>query len=421
MEDVIVVNTGLVGCQWGDEGKGKVTDILAKYYDITARYQGGANAGHTIERDGQKIIAHLIPSGIVEKDVICVMGNGMVIDPIRLMAEIAELESMGITVKGRLKISTGAHLITPWMISLEEVRENKVGSTKRAIGPAYELKARRDGVRASSVLMSFKTYLDRLYENANAVNEYAYKFNPNLAADIDVEKFANETFDFLREYISDTTPFLYNAYKDGKKILLEGAQGGGLCTEHGTYPYVTSSVCTVGGMISGTGLPLDAIPNIIGIMKAYTTRVGKGPFPTKIEGELADYIIKTGNEIGASTGRTRDVGYLDLFHVDFINKRNGTKRLCLMKLDVLNGLNTVKICTNYEGYTDYPFDSEQLENVQPKYWELAGWPYVIDEGNNIHPNVVDYIDAIEGYLKIPVSLISYGPDHTQTKILKSLF
>ena len=344
-------NIVVVGAQWGDEGKGKVVDLLTPHFDIVARYQGGHNAGHTVRIGDKKFVLHLIPSGILHPECTCVIGNGVVIDPSAFITELAELEKADIQINGRLHISARAHLITPYHTAIERIHEERlgvrcVGTTMRGIGPAYEDKVARSGIRAGDVL-HYEVLRARFQENV----EYANILLKITGADLlDGGALLDEymkTASLLAPFIEDTTSLINNAVRNGKSLLLEGAQGTMLDVDFGTYPYVTSSSSTAGGAAIGTGLPPKWITGALGIAKAYTTRVGSGPFPTELNDDAGKYIRDRGNEYGASTGRPRRTGWFDAVVVRYSTMLNGLDALALPKLDVLDEFDEIKICSSY--------------------------------------------------------------------------
>lgn len=408
----------IIGAQWGDEGKGKVVDMFAEGVDVVARYQGGANAGHTIVVGDRKYVLHLIPSGILHDNVVCVIGNGVVIDPAALMEEIALLKSFGISIDDRLKISHKAHLIMPYHKLLDQLveRDQKIGTTGRGIGPSYIDKYNRSGIRIVD-LLDRKLLEEKLREGIRQKNEWFRKVYD--APELDVEKIVAEYLDFDRqmdEYITDTTSYINEAWRSGKKILAEGAQGALLDIDHGTYPFVTSSSPTSGGACTGLGLPPTAITDVTGIAKAYCTRVGAGPFPTELEDETGERLRAAGAEFGATTGRPRRCGWLDLFALRYSAMINGITEIVLTKIDVLNDFDEIKICTGYElegkPVKYFPSDCSTLERVQPVYRTMPGWKSELKSGSTFDdlPNETrEYIGAIEEYLGIPVRYIGIGP------------
>jgi adenylosuccinate synthase len=401
----------LLGAVWGDEGKGKVVDFITPNYDIVCRFQGGSNAGHTIQFDGQTHVLHLIPSGIFNDKCINVIGNGVVIDPIELIKEIKMLEDMGIDVKSRLIISTKAHLILPLhkvadKISEESKGESKIGSTLKGIGPAYTHKVSRNGIRVGDI---FSEYFEKDLQYINS--------ELNLA---------KENQDFfsscgkLKEYsILDTAYYLNQALSEGKSILAEGAQGALLDVDFGTYPYVTSSNTTVGGVVTGLGIPATKINKVIGIFKAYTTRVGSGPFPTELSGLNSDKIRNAGKEYGATTGRPRRCGWLDLPLLKYSCMINGITELHLMKLDVLTSFDSITACVGYliddVETNQVPFSLDEIDSGV--YKDFDGWYSQIDnvkKYSNLPKACREYIEFIEKWVGVPIKLVSVGPDREST-------
>ncbi len=408
----------VIGAQWGDEGKGKVVDMFAEKVDIVARYQGGANAGHTLVVDGQKYVLHLIPSGILHEHVTCVIGNGVVIDPVALLTEIELLEQFGISIDGRLKISHKAHLIMPYHKLLDELRERdqKIGTTGRGIGPAYIDKYNRSGIRIVD-LLNRECLEEKLREGIAQKNEVFRKFYD--AEELDVEKMVAEYLAFdeqMDDYITDTTSYINEELAAGKKILVEGAQGALLDIDHGTYPFVTSSSPTSGGACTGLGLPPTAITDITGIAKAYCTRVGAGPFPTELEDETGERLRKAGSEFGATTGRPRRCGWLDLFALKYSAMINGIDELVLTKLDVLDEFKEISLCTGYQvdgkDVKYFPSDCETLDRVVPVYETMKGWNCELKSGSG-YDDLPDatraYISRIEEYVGVPIRYLGVGP------------
>lgn len=381
--------TILVGSQWGDEGKGKIVDILSEKIDIVARYQGGANAGHTVEIDDKKYVLHLIPSGILRENCTCVIGNGVVIDPNALLEEIDVLESFGIKVEGRLLISHNAHLIMPYhklLDSINETRENKIGTTGKGIGPCYIDKYARKGIRIVD-LQNKRILEEKIRLNMKEKNDLLWKMYEQEG--LDVEQIIKTYLDFdkrIDKYIKDVPVYLNNAISEGKSILLEGAQGALLDVDHGTYPYVTSSNPTSGGACTGTGIPPNKIDNVVGIVKAYITRVGMGPFPTELLDSDGEILRSTGAEFGATTGRPRRCGWFDAPLVKYSSAINGMDSVALTKLDVLSNFQEIKVCVNYryEGkiLKSFPTDVEKLSHVEPVYMSLPGWGTDISSCNS---------------------------------------
>jgi adenylosuccinate synthase len=413
----------LVGAQWGDEGKGKVVDLLADQSHIVARYQGGANAGHTLVVDGKKYILHLIPSGILHEHVICVIGNGVVIDPVALMEEIELLESSGISVRGRLKISHKAHLIMPYHKLLDQLqeRDQKVGTTGRGIGPAYIDKYSRTGIRIVD-LLDRVVLEEKLRRGIAEKNDWFRKVYD--APELDVEKTVAEYMEFdkrIDEYITDTTAYINEAWRSGKNLLLEGAQGALLDIDHGTYPFVTSSSPTSGGACTGLGLPPTAITGVTGIAKAYCTRVGNGPFPTELLDDTGERLRQEGWEFGSTTGRPRRCGWLDLFALKYSAMINGITEIVLTKLDVLNSFSEIKVCTGYEidgrPVKYFPSDCGTLDRVTPVYETLPGWCTSLKECrryDDLPLRTREYIELIERFVGARVDYIGTGPGREET-------
>lgn len=414
----------LVGSQWGDEGKGKVVDILSSKYEVVVRYQGGANAGHTIEIGDKKYVLHLIPSGILREGVICVIGNGVVIDPQALLDEIKFLNDQGIETKDRLFISHNAHLIMPYHKLLDKIEEsgaNKIGTTGRGIGPCYKDKYDRRGIRLVDLLN--RTELERkIRQNLEEKNNVLKKLYQH--EELDVEAIIQEYCDFdakIDSYITDTTSLLHKAMEQNKSVLMEGAQGALLDVDHGTYPFVTSSSPTSGGACTGTGIPPTKIDSVIGIVKAYTTRVGNGPFPTELHGDEEERLRKLGAEFGATTGRPRRVGWFDSFLVRYSRMINGIERVAITKLDVLSSFSEIKVCTGYEfegkELKYFPTDNVKLSSVTPIYEVLPGWNCDISEVKNFNDlpkQAKDYLAFISEKCGFEISIISVGPKRSQT-------
>jgi adenylosuccinate synthase len=417
----------ILGAQWGDEGKGKIVDLLSENADIVVRYQGGANAGHTVSFDGKTYILHLLPSGIFHQNVTCVIGNGVVIDPIALMDEIEMVKSAGVDIKGRLLISHKAHLIMPYHKLLDKIYdqgEDKIGTTGRGIGPAYVDKYARVGIKVVD-LLDREILCRKLRKNIEAKNEILEKIYG--ATKLDVEKIIDEYIEFdkkIDEFVTDTALYLNNAIKEKKKILLEGAQGALLDIDHGTYPFVTSSNPTAGGASTGSGIPPTKINGVIGVIKAYTTRVGEGPFPTELKDEIGDYIREKGVEFGATTGRPRRCGWLDLVSLRYSIMINGIDKLALTKIDVLSELDEIKICVSYEingkKLKSFPTNPEALSKVTPIYETLKGWKKDlsnISSYSELPAEAKEFVEAIELFTGVEISIISIGADRKQT-ILK---
>lgn len=419
--------TIIVGAQWGDEGKGKIVDVLSEHADIVARYQGGANAGHTLVHKGKKTVLHLIPSGILRDGVQCVIGNGVVIDPVALKEEIAMLEQSGVDVRGRLFISHKAHLIMPYHKMLDKAREqsssNAIGTTGRGIGPSYIDKYSRVGVRVVDLLdrTNFEQKLRANLEEKNVLLQKIYGVER-----LDVDAIVSEYLEFDRyidEYVTDTTLLLNNAITEGKTVLAEGAQGALLDVDHGTYPFVTSSNPTSGGACTGLGIPPTSIKRIVGLVKAYSTRVGNGPFPTELNDAIGEKLRSDGAEFGATTGRPRRCGWLDLVALKYSVMVNGINEIALTKLDVLNTHESIKVCTGYKVgekiLKSFPADCPTLDMVEPQYTTLPGWNSSLAEIHSYDalPTAArEYIEFIEQFSGAKVHIVSTSPDRDSTII-----
>ena len=416
----------VIGSQWGDEGKGKIVDLLSAKVDIVARYQGGANAGHTICWGDKTFVLHLVPSGIFQDNVICVIGNGVVIDPVAILKEINTIKELGYSIDGRLLISHNAHLIMPYHKKIEEARErsrnaNAIGTTGRGIGPAYMDKFARTGIRMVDLLDrdTLSKKLKRSIEEKNAILRGVYGA-AELNVDAIIEEYA--AFDKLvAPFVTDTSYFLNNAIKEGKNVLAEGAQGSLLDIDFGTYPYVTSSHPTVGGCCTGLGIPAMAINRVIGIVKAYSTRVGNGPFPTELTDDVGERLRKVGHEFGATTGRPRRCGWIDLVALGYTCSINGFTDLTITKLDVLSGLEEIKVCVGYryngKESTRFPSEMHTLEQVEPIYESFPGWEediVGIDTLEALPTNARKYLQFISDRLQVDISMVSTGPKRSQT-------
>lgn len=413
----------LLGLQWGDEGKGKIVDVLTPQYDIIARFQGGPNAGHTLEFNGIKHVLHTIPSGIFHKDSINIIGNGVVIDPIIFNKEIEALKKMGVNIKKSLKLSKRAHLILPTHRLLDAASEaskgkEKIGSTLKGIGPTYMDKTGRNGLRIGDILRpDFKDKYNFLVEKHKQILNF-HNYNYNLS---ETEPAWFEGIEAIRTLDQiESEHYLNDALKKGKTILAEGAQGSLLDIDFGSYPFVTSSNTICAGACTGLGIAPNKIGEVIGIFKAYCTRVGSGPFPTEQENDTGETLRKIGNEFGSTTGRPRRCGWLDLPALKYAVIINGVSKLIMMKADVLNTFNTIKVCTHYDingTKTDqlpYSFD-----HVKPIYTDMKGWNCDLkecDSYENIPKELADYISFIENELNVPIVMVSTGPDRTQTII-----
>lgn len=416
--------TVIVGSQWGDEGKGKIVDILSERYEIVVRYQGGANAGHTVQVGNQQFILHLIPSGILRENVLCFIGNGVVIDPKALLDEIKLLEGLGISIAGRLFISQNAHLIMPYHKLLDSINESgnsKIGTTGRGIGPCYIDKYARKGIRIVD-LLDHKVLEEKIKLNIEEKNNLLKKvYNQE---ELNVDAIIKEYIEFdkaIDPYITDVPTVLNNAIEEGKSILLEGAQGALLDVDFGTYPFVTSSNPTSGGASTGSGIPPTKISSVMGIVKAYTTRVGLGPFPTELLGEEGENLRKLGAEYGATTGRPRRCGWFDAFLLSYSRMINGIERAAITKLDVLSNFDQIKVCVAYEiqgkKLKSFPTDVNKLMNVTPIYESLPGWKTDltnITDYNELPSEAKDYLQFISHTSGFEISIISVGPKRNQT-------
>mgnify|MGYP002713246772 CR=1 FL=1 len=415
----------LLGLQWGDEGKGKIVDVLTKNYDIIARFQGGPNAGHTLIFDGNKHVLHTIPSGIFHEKSINIVGNGVVIDPVIFQKELENLSKYNIDFKPKLLISRKAHLILPTHRLLDAASEAskgkaKIGSTLKGIGPTYMDKTGRNGMRVGDL------ELDNWKEKYNALTEKHLKMLDFFDADIEynLKELENEFCNAIKTLkeltFIDSEEYLNNAIKNNKTILAEGAQGSMLDIDFGTYPYVTSSNTTAAGACTGLGVAPSKIGEVFGIFKAYTTRVGSGPFPTELFDKDGEVMSKVGNEFGATTGRPRRCGWLDLVALKYAIQINGVTQLMMMKGDVISGFETIKVCTsyNYKGnkVAHLPYNIE-TENVSVNYTELKGWQAdltTMENPNQLPENLNTYINFLEKELEVPIKIVSVGPDRKQT-------
>jgi adenylosuccinate synthase len=422
----------IIGSQWGDEGKGKIVDLLCEKFDIVTRFQGGANAGHTIVCNGKKIILKLIPSGILHENVKCVIGNGVVIDPNALQNEIDMLRENGVDVKNRLLISGNAHLILPYHIAIDKACEanptnsEAIGTTGRGIGPAYIDKVGRTGIKVYDILD--KKNLESKIRTNLALKNKTLKFVYNCE-ELNVENVvetATKSCQNVLPFIADTEYFLNEAIQNGKTIMLEGAQGALLDVDYGTYPFVTSSNPTSGGACTGSGISPNKIKNIIGITKAYCTRVGNGPFPTEQINEIGEKLSKIGFEFGSVTGRPRRCGWLDLVALKYSIMINGITEIALTKLDVLNDFAEIKIATNYviNGIKTDKFNLEnqnhlENQNFEIEYKTMKGWKKSLDgisKFEDLPKEAIDYIEFIENYTKTKVAIISTSPERNSVII-----
>lgn len=422
----------VVGTQWGDEGKGKITDFLAEQAEVVARYQGGNNAGHTIVFQGKKYKLHIVPSGIFYQDKICVIGNGVVIDPKVLLEEIQYIESNGFSTEN-LRISNRAHVIMPYHIRLDQAEEktkgnNKIGTTGKGIGPAYMDKAARIGIRMADLIDPevLRDKLKRNLEDKNQILEKIYGLE-GFQFDAVYAEYASYG-EQLKKYVVDTSVVLNDALDEGRRVLFEGAQGVMLDIDHGTYPFVTSSNPSAGGVCIGSGVGPTKIHRIVGVAKAYTSRVGDGPFPTELHDEIGDRIREVGKEYGTTTGRPRRIGWFDAVVVRHARRVSGITDLCVNSLDVLTGIPTLKICTAYrykgEIITSYPANLQHLNECEPIYEEMPGWDEHIQNVKSLDElpaNARHYLERIAQLTNIPLTIFSVGPDRSQTHLLRGVY
>ena len=424
----------VVGAQWGDEGKGKVVDIFAQHADIVGRYQGGNNAGHTLVVDGHKTVLHLIPSGVLHPNKVCVIGNGVVVDPAVLITEIDELRQRGFLADDEcLKISDRAHLIMPYHRAIDLARERlrgegRIGTTGRGIGPTYEDKMARIGIRFAD-FCDEAVFADALERTIKEKNSYLRAMLKEKALDFAAIHAEYTGFrERLAGYVTDTSVYLHDALAQSKRILLEGAQGTMLDVDHGTYPYVTSSNTVAGAACTGTGIAPHQISTVIGIVKAYTTRVGGGPFPTELLDDLGQKLRQDGDEFGATTGRPRRCGWFDAVVVRTAVRLNGMSGLALTKLDVLTGFETLRICTAYESggrrLDDFPASAAVLRGLKPVYEELPGWREPLHRARSfadLPANARAYIRRLEEVTGAPMIVVSVGAGRTETIVLRNPF
>ncbi len=418
------MNLAVLGAQWGDEGKGKIVDLLTPNFDIVARYQGGHNAGHTVYVNGRKFVLRLIPSGILHPGVVCVIGNGVVVDPTALFGEIDELTAAGIDVTGRLVVSDKAHLILPYHRDLDllsEARrgERKIGTTSRGIGPAYEDKIARRGVRVGDLADPAgleKNIRDNVTARNRLVHDSVMEVEPVLATLLQQAK-------RLLPLVRDVSLMLNESMRDGRRVMFEGAQGTLLDIDHGTYPYVTSSNATIGGVCTGLGVGPRAIGGVMGVVKAYTTRVGEGPLPTELSGEMGQRLRDSGNEYGAVTGRPRRCGWYDAVAARYGARINGLDVLALTKLDVLDGLEQIDICTAYRSgsrtLTELPSDVAQLAACEPVYESVPGWTTPtkgVRRYEDLPAAAKRYVERLEAVSGVPAAIISTGSERQNTII-----
>ncbi|CAA0094635.1 adenylosuccinate synthase [Zhongshania aliphaticivorans] len=426
-------NVVVLGTQWGDEGKGKIVDLLTDQATAVARFQGGHNAGHTLVIGGEKTVLHLIPSGILREGVTCLIGNGVVLAPDALLKEMGQLEAKGVPVRERLRLSPACPLILPYHVALDQARElargeAKIGTTGRGIGPAYEDKVARRGLRLGDLYNAerFAVKLKEVMEYHNFMLTSYYKVEA-----VDYQKTLDDALrmaEEMRSMVTDVTSVLHKYREEGANILFEGAQGSLLDIDHGTYPFVTSSNTTAGGTATGSGFGPLYLDYVLGITKAYTTRVGSGPFPTELFDDTGAYLAKKGHEFGATTGRPRRCGWFDGVGLRQAVRINSVTGLCLTKLDVLDGLDTVRICVDYKNPAGEsiaaPFDCEDYDTITPIYEDMAGWSESTVGAKSLDElpeNARAYIRRIEEIVGVPIDIISTGPDRVETIVLRHPF
>jgi adenylosuccinate synthase len=423
----------IVGAQWGDEGKGKIVDVLTERADVVARYQGGHNAGHTVVINSEKFILHLIPSGILHGDKLSVIGNGVVIEPSSLIDEISELKKRGIRIEKNLLISKSAHLIMPYHVALESEHEKakgsrKIGTTGRGIGPTYEDKMARTGIRVVDLYYP-EMFHEKLEANLAEVKHFlGDRFD---AEDLNADRIFKSYMGYaekLSSHVADTDVVVDDMISKGKRILFEGAQGTLLDVDHGTYPFVTSSSAVAGGACTGLGIGPTRISGVLGVVKAYTTRVGSGPFPTEITDAVGEILREKGGEYGATTGRPRRCGWLDLVGLRHAVRVNGLTGFALTKLDILDGLDRIKICTAYKAGNqllhDFPKEQSLLQEAEPVYEEVEGWresTIGIKEFGRLPKNAQKYIKKMEEALRVKVDIISTGQRRDELILIKEQF
>ena len=426
-------NVVILGTQWGDEGKGKIVDLLTDQVAAVVRYQGGHNAGHTLVIDGEKTVLHLIPSGILRDNVQCFIGNGVVLSPEALLKELTELEAKGVPVRERLRISPACPLILPYHVALDQAREKargeaKIGTTGRGIGPAYEDKVSRRGLRVADLFHRerFAAKLGEVLDYHNFALQHYYKVDP-----IDFQKTLDEAMgyaEWLAPLMTDVTSRLHELRREGANIMFEGAQGSLLDIDHGTYPFVTSSNTTAGGTATGSGFGPLYLDYVLGITKAYTTRVGSGPFPTELFDDMGKHLAVKGNEVGTTTGRSRRCGWFDAVALRHAIQINSVSGICLTKLDVLDGLETVKVCIGYKTpngeITRPPIGCDSYSDIEPVYEELPGWSEStvgLTSVDQLPENAKAYIRFLEEQIEAPIDIISTGPDRVETITLRHPF
>jgi adenylosuccinate synthase len=425
-------HSAVIGLQWGDEGKGKIVDLLTGRHDVVVRYNGGANAGHTVTVGGERYAMHLVPSGILDAAKLCVIGNGVVLDPLQLIREIDGLRERGVSIGDNLRISTRCHIVMPWHQEMDRVLESQlaaargdqsIGTTGRGIGPCYADKATRSTAVRGYDLLDEGRLRERLSLICELKNRQLRTLDPN-ADRFDVGALTaqyGEAGRILAEHFTDTTYLLHDATADGRRILFEGANAALLDVDHGTFPYVTSSNCSALGIHAGSGVPACHLGHVTGVVKAYSTRVGAGPFPTECDDAIGDRLRERGREFGTTTGRPRRCGWLDLVAVRYAAMISGVHSLAVMLFDVLAGFDELKICTAYRiggGTTDrFIADAEGLHHVEPIYETLPGFGDEISEARefeHLPTEAVQYLERIEQVTGLPVSIVSVGPDRSQT-------
>jgi len=419
----------VLGAQWGDEGKGKIVDMLSKDADFVIRYQGGANAGHTLKFDDKEVVLHLVPSGIFNGDAICVIGNGVVVDLEALKSELDEVRSMGVNLDGRFFISNAAHVILPYHKTVDKAKElhrgaAAIGTTGRGIGPAYKDKVGRVGIRMMD-LYDKEALTEKVRFNVIDANATLRGFGqePN----IDAEQIINDTItiaELIKPFVTNAIELVHKGLSEGKQMLLEGAQGCLLDLDYGTYPFVTSSSPTSGGACTGSGLPPTAISKVMGIAKAYTTRVGNGPFPTELFDPIGEKLRKEGFEFGATTGRPRRCGWLDLVALRYAVMINGINELTITKMDILDSFDEIKVCTEYEINGErtkvFPLDAKTLDQVTPIYKSFKGWKSITrgsTDYSEIPAEAKTYLDYIQEVIGVKLKILSTGPGRKETIVM----
>ena len=423
----------VIGTQWGDEGKGKIVDLLTDQAHAVVRFQGGHNAGHTLVIDGEKTVLHLIPSGVLRPDVQCLIGNGVVLSPEALLLEMGTLEANGVPARERITISEACPLILPYHIALDQARERArggkaIGTTGRGIGPCYEDKVGRRGIRLGELMQAehFAERLEEVLEYHNFALEYYFKTDP-----LDFKQILDQALEQgeqLRPLVGDVAAILHDLLKQDAPIMFEGAQGALLDIDHGTYPYVTSSTTTAGGAAAGSGVGPRDLEYVLGIVKAYATRVGAGPFPTELDDECGKHMGDRGHEFGATTGRKRRCGWLDLVALKRSLKINSVSGMCITKLDVLDGLETIKLAIAYRHrgceVTIPPAGADEFADCEPVYIEMSGWSEStvgLHSWDELPANAIAYLRKIEEYCEVAIDIVSTGPDRTETIVIKHPF